>query len=280
MTREISEVALVLEPLKGGEYDESDIDILDAEALEGIQDDAPHLVFLIPGIRTNGWWAQEARMQELLWDGREVHFVPVRGNGGSTDRLSSWHLVSRLGLQGFRKSYALQISTLASKKNYASINVFAHSMGSALFADIIGTAARDLPKKKFDTVAFLGSVCHRRHAKTLNENAELFVNDVGTRDYFPFIASIIRPESYSDVGFVGFLNAFAHDRFFEHDHTNCTSLEHIKDGLVPLISTAEVRPLGSRKVSPRFFNVFVYVRRVIWIFPVVLLLFLLWNALF
>jgi pimeloyl-ACP methyl ester carboxylesterase len=183
LAREISEVSLEFETLEEDDFDEADIDILDPEELEGIQDDRPHLVFLIPGIRTDGWWAQEARMQEeVLWEGREVHFIPVRGNGGNTDRLSSWHLLSRIGLSSFRRSFSNQINTLRSQREYASVNVFAHSMGSALFTDIVDDLASALPKARFDTVVFLGSVCHRKHAQRLHGCAELFVNDTSRRN--------------------------------------------------------------------------------------------------
>lgn len=278
MTQEISELLQEFEPLKEDEFDETEIEIFEAEELADIQDDTPHLVFLIPGIRTNGWWAQEARKQELLWDGREVHFIPVRGNGGNTDRLSSWHLLSRLGLSSFRKSFSNQISVLYSQREFASINIFAHSMGSALFSDIAKDLLTELPIAKFNTVVFLGSVCHRKHAQRLHECAELFVNDVGTKDYWPFWASTARPDSYSDVGFAGFLNGFAQDRFFSHNHTSCTSLEHLKNELVPLISKSEVRPLGSPRAKRPKFNTYVYIRRAIWVLTALLVVWVLPNA--
>lgn len=204
-------------------------------------------------------------MQEVLWDGREVHFVPVRGNGGNTDRLSSLHLLSRIGLASFRKSFSNQINTLRSRREYASINVFAHSMGSALFTDIVNDLAGALPEARFDTVVFLGSVCHRKHAQRLNGCAELFVNDVGTKDYWPFWASAARPDCYSDVGFAGFLNGFACDRFFSHNHTSCTSLDHLRDELVPLLSKSDARPLGAPVAERPNYNSYVYLRRAIWV---------------
>lgn len=265
MTRDISEVSLDFEPADTTGLDETDIDVLDAEVLDGVDDDRPHLVFLIPGIRTDGWWAQDARRENLLWEGREILFVPVRGNGGGVERLSTWHLVTRLGLSGFRQSFVEQMRDISSREDYATVNVFAHSMGSALFADIVHRAAADLPGGRFDTVAFLGSVCHRRHARTLYDRAHLFVNDVGTRDYWPFAASIVRPFAYNDVGFAGFLNAYAFDRFFPNDHESCTSLRHLREELVPLISTgSDVRPLGRPLVRRPKFNTFVYLRRAAW----------------
>ncbi|MFV0643168.1 MAG: hypothetical protein ACK5NN_01500 [Sphingomonadaceae bacterium] len=280
MAREISEISLEFDPVDEEDIDESDIEVLAPEELAGIHDDAPHLVFLIPGIRTNGWWAQEARMHELLWDGREVLFVPVRGNGGSIDRLSSWHLVLRIGLQGFRDSFVDQISAIASRKNYASINVIAHSMGSALFADIAQSLVRKNPNLKFGTIAFVGSNCHRRHGLALFDCSDLFVNDAGTKDYWPYIASIVRPDSYSDVGFAGFLNAFACDRFFSHNHTTCTSLEHITTEIIPLISSSEVKPLGSPRAVAKHYNAFVYGRRAVWVLAVTLLLLPLASTIF
>ena len=137
-------------------------------------------------------------------------------------------------------------------------------MGSALFSDIAESVASTLPKGKFDTVVFLGSVCHRSHAQKLHGCTELFVNDVGTKDYWPFWASTARPDSYSDVGFAGFLNAFAYDRFFTHNHSSCTSLEHLKDELVPLISKSDVRPLGAPLTERPSYNAYVYFRRAIW----------------
>lgn len=263
-----------LEVWKKENFEESDVEELPPEELEGIRDDAPHLVFLISGIRTNGLWAQEARDQELLWDGREVLFVPVRGNCSSEERLSTWHLLSRLGLGGFRNSFKNQIKEVSSKTEYASINVFAHSMGSAIFADIVESLVKEIPKKKFDTIVFLGSVCHRRHGQSIYNCSHFFVNDVGIKDYWPYFASIARPGSYSDVGFAGFLNAYARDRFFSHDHTTCTSVEHIRNELIPLISTSEVKSLGIRRTNPTGYNRFVYFRKTVWVLVIAIFAFL------
>jgi len=153
-------------------------------------------------------------------------------------------------------------------------------MGSALFSDIAENVAGQLPKGKFDTVAFIGSVCHRRHAQRLHGCAELFVNDVGTKDYWPYIASTARPDSYSDVGFAGFLNGFAYDRFFMHNHTSCTSLEHMIDELLPLISTTDVRPLGAPLAEPPHYNTLIYIRRSIWGVVALVVAWLLASAIF
>lgn len=258
MSRKVSSISLEPHPFLAGEVEAEGLTITSE-----LQDELPHLVFLISGIRTNGWWAQEARVQELLWDGREVVFVPVRGNGGGTGRISSFHLITRLGLAGFRESFVKQIVTVAAKYPHASLNVFAHSMGSSLFAELMPNIRKKYPDLNINTVAFIGSVCHRRHSEVLFSNSALFVNDVGNKDYLPFLASTARPDSYSDVGFSGFLDSFTLDRFFSHDHTSCTSFDHIKEYLVPLISKEEVRPLGVIMAKPRFQNLTTYIRRAI-----------------
>lgn len=282
MTHGIRSKPQELEVFDDGSFEEADVEVLEPEELDDVRDDAPHLVFLIPGIRTNGWWAQEAIMQEVLWDGREVHFVPVRGNGGGTGRLSSLHLITRLGLIGYRKHFVSQINDIASQKDYHSINVFAHSMGSSLFADIVENWPHDLmsDQKKLGTIVFLGSVCHRRHCSKLYKISKRFVNHVGTKDFLPYIASIVRPDSYSDVGSFGFLEGYSQDQFFTNNHCSCTSFEHIKSEVLPLISSSEVRPLGSPEAVVNHFNAFVYVRQVIWVLAVILATWLLVATIF
>lgn len=245
------------------------IEVLAPEALAESGDDLPHLVFLIPGIRTDGAWTEDAHYSGLTWDGRDILFRAIRGDGGSSDgRLSSFHLVTRIGLNGYRQSFRHQIKTLAARHDSVTITICAHSMGSSVFADIIRDVSRDLEAlgRQIDTVVFLGSVCHRRQAARIRDHCAMFYNDIGVRDHWPFLASIVRPDSYSDVGLWGFrIPAYARDRIFDNDHFSCTELGHLQEKIVPLLGV-NARPGDHPRLTRRLsYNGYIYVKRAAWV---------------
>lgn len=219
--------------------DEQPDDAVDFLPLEGYVEDPPHLVFLISGIRSQGYWAQDAIESLFTTNGQEIIFRPVRGNGrSSSGRLCTSHLITRFALEPFRRSFSQQIKFNLEKHPNALVSVFAHSMGSALFTDIVEEISQHLASegRQLENIVFLGSVCHRRHSERLSSNCHRFINDVGVRDHYPFLASTVRPDHYSDVGLLGFSDGYRQaDRYFNNDHSSCTSIEHMENYLIPLL---------------------------------------------
>lgn len=252
-------------------FDENDeVEFIDLE--EDEEDELPHLVFLIPGIRTDGRWAQELRFSAQTWAGHPIVCRPVRGNGRYADRLSVLHLVTRFGLRRFRKNFVSQIAFGLTQYEALTVNIIAHSMGSALLSEIIEDVDKSIREtgKSLNTVVFLGSVCHRKHSEKIATRCNRFVNDVGCQDMWPYRASIVNPFTYGDVGTRGFLDGYVYmDRFFNHNHTSCTELSHIKDKVIPLIETDDLIEHGVHNSSlaknDKSDNYYVYLRRAIWI---------------
>ena len=241
------------------------VDTITEEDIVEEQDLKPHLVFLIPGIRTDGIWTQDLMENIFTWEGREVIFRPVRGDGKSNrERLSTFHLFTRINLENYKNSFKEQILFHINKNTDATISVFAHSMGSALFAEIIEDVSKDLKgsNRRLSTVAFIGSVSLRRYGKSIAENCDVFVNDIGVNDYWPYIASIIRPNKYNDVGFLGFRNAYTVERYFPNDHFTCTSQEHLVNYLIPLIDTTGPIRMGPGARHKKSYNFYVNLSRI------------------
>jgi len=263
LTKRISETPLEIDDIVSEISGETEVDILEPEPFV---EKPPFLVFLIPGIRTAGMWTQDAIEENFTFNGREIIFTTLRGNGiSSTGRLSSLHLVTRININSYRSSFLRQIDAQLKEYPEANVSVFAHSMGSALFADIVGEVANKMKKqgRALENIVFVGSVCHRKHSEKLMNSCQRFINDVGVRDMWPFRASVIRPDAYSDVGLWGFRDGFlTGERYFYHDHTSCTSVEHMKEKLIPLFDENMPIPFGSNGARPsRSEHTYEYFRR-------------------
>lgn len=244
----------------------------DAEVIElsedektDIDDRPPHLVFLISGIRSDGMWAEHIIESQFNAEGREIEFRSIRGNiKSSTGRLHSGHLVTRLGLKGFRENIIQNIDIWSERFPESPISIFAHSMGSSLFAEAIPDIREALSKRglTLNVIAFLGSICHRKHSPAIFDFCDKFINDVGVNDMWPWRASTILPFCYSDVGLLSFGDGRPLERRFLNDHTSCTSQEHVEQYLLPFLSDNAPRSqgvhIGAR--PKRSYNTYSYVR--------------------
>lgn len=265
--------------------DGEDIAAFNIENDDGVRSDLPHVIFLIPGIRTDGDWAQILRLDAHTFAGRPILCKPVRGNGGNIDRLNSLHVLTRVGLQSFRNSFRSQINHVLKKNPAYTVNIVAHSMGSSVFSEIVQDVNDDIEALgyKLNKVVFLGSVCHRKHSSRISDCCETFINDVGRRDLVPYLASIANPWCYGDVGTRGFLDAYvSFDRFFNHNHSSCTSISHLKEHVLPLIETSQLTEEGS---YPRPFkkalvssNIYAISKWAFWVLGPLLVLLILYAA--
>lgn len=251
LTKRVLENQLDVDEIIAEGSEEADVELIDPDEF---QEQAPHLVFLIPGIRTQGMWIQDAIDEQFTSSGLEIIFKPVRGDGrSSTGRLKTTHLVTRLHLERFRNSFVQQIKEGLAKHPSASISIFAHSMGSSLLAEKIEEISQEAKKsnREIENIVFLGSVCHRRHSRKVGAACKRFINDVGVRDMWPFRASVVRPGKYSDVGLWGFRDIYPYcERYFYNDHKSCTSTQHLKEKLVPLLDETLPLPQGIKGARP------------------------------
>ena len=237
------------------------------EVLLDASDSNPLLVFLVPGIRTDKLWAHHFRSATKSWRQRELEVRTVAGY----DRLSSLHLVSRIGISAFKAAIKDQILDTSQKFPDHRISFVCHSMGSSLFSEVIEDiySFKDLANEgsdlgqRFESIVFLGSICLRKKSQSLSKCCQNFVNDVGLRDILPWVAMTIKPLKYNDVGRFGFGNSYTVDRFFSNDHSSCTGESHLLEKVLPFLSgdylIEPVPPTTSIHLTR-----YTYLRRMIW----------------
>lgn len=233
--------------------------------------EVPLLLFLVPGIRTDKLWAHHLRGATKVWPQRKIE-VKIAGSG----RISSAHLIFRVGLQAFRSEIKNQVIDTSQKFPDHKISFICHSMGSSLFSEIVSEvhASPDPTKEgstigsRIENILFLGSICKRSKSREMSMSCATFVNDVGTKDILPWVASTVNPFKYNDVGRFGFGNSYTTDRFFKNNHKSCTSEEHLTEHALPFLSGGYM----SEPVPPRtsiHLTRYTYLRRVIWASPIV-----------
>jgi hypothetical protein len=188
------------------------------------------IAIAIPGIRTDGTWIDHASMRVNRWT-RSITILKAGPN-----RISSVHLFTRLGLAKIRQAIRTDVSnTIIRYKSTHRVSVICHSMGASLFSELL-----DEIDYKFDTVIFLGSVCHRNAALKIRKHCNIFVNQCGTQDLWPVIAEVVNPWKYSATGTIGFKRPYSNDIFFDNDHFTCTEEAHMDKYVIPLIYGAEI----------------------------------------
>ena len=207
------------------------------------EDTRPLLVFLIPGIRSDGLWANNFAAYSDSVISRKIIPVIVRA---STD-LTSFDLVLRYRMQSLRAEYAAQISEVVEGVADCDVGFICHSMGSSIFADLCWRDDFILPfnsnGNRVIGVIFMGSVCRKWHYRRLEELGSVFVNEVGLKDKWPFWASVTNPFKYDSVGRLGFVIGQVKDRFFPgYHHGSYTTEQHISEWVLPILEEGRFIP--------------------------------------
>ena len=184
-----------------------------------------HIAIAIPGIRTDGTWVDSASTRVKRWE-RPIEILKV-----GPELISTWNLFSRIGTERIKSKIRADVQNIVIKYGEShSISVICHSMGAALFAEILNDV-----DYKFDKIILLGSVCHRQHALTISKNCNYFMNQCGTQDRWPIIAEAVNWIKYSATGTVGFKRHYSNDTFFDNDHATCTEQPHMDSYVIPLL---------------------------------------------
>jgi hypothetical protein len=202
------------------------------------------IIILIPGIRTNAEWTDVAsRRFETFAD-------PIRAYKSHGGRISSFNLITRIGLTKIRDDIARQIVTIITENRTSRISLVCHSMGTDIILDIID----DLPIMTFDYIFFLGAVSHKNKIRRLYRSCRTFVNHVGVRDPWPILAWLIRPDKYSPIGTFGVGKAiYVNDIQFDNDHESCTHIEHVLTYILPVLNGNTPQYPAPERV-PQVFN--------------------------
>jgi hypothetical protein len=209
------------------------------------------LAILVPGIRTNAEWIDEAARDA------ETFGIPVEIVKATEGRISALHLLTRIGLGSIRRGIKEQILSSLYKHKGRPISLICHSMGTDVVCDIL----QELPPFedfRFERIIFLGSICHHKRAKDIIPRTKRFINHRGTFDQWPIIAYIVRGDRYCHTGTFGFNKGeWVKDITFNNDHFTCTGRDHVINYVLPQISNTDIQ------VCPRVNHPFNY--NVVWL---------------
>lgn len=216
--------------------------------LFGIEDrqDATVLV-LLHGMQTDGAWQQLVKrdLKSISW----LNVVPL-----GYDCVAPWQLVGPFR-EGPINSILGQVMAIREREPKARLMLIAHSFGSYIASIILKTK----PDIVFERIIFCGSIIPRNfdwetHAKNMKPGS--IVNDVGTRDLWPIVATCTS-FGYGASGFLGFQKSFVVDRYFKYAHSTYfePKRQHIKKYWLPFIQHGEIIPSGwgAKKPPKNFF---------------------------
>lgn len=199
-----------------------------------------HIVVLIHGIRTHAVW-QERLAQKLTSDANLETF-PI--GYGFFDILSFWFPF--LTRRGPINRVLRELRTLRIQHSNSDISVVAHSFGTYIMSQILS----DETDIRLHRLQLCGSIIPLKYRwdKVTSRINGVVINDAGTRDYWPVIASLIS-WGYGPSGTFGFKTASVRDRFHNCGHSDFFSDEQMDTYWLPLLIDGQLVPsawTGSR----------------------------------
>jgi hypothetical protein len=188
---------------------------------------ANHIIIALPGIRTDGSWIDNLADDESIEIGKNRFKVYKVSDG----YINVFQLVTWWNIWRVRYRFLSEINGIIANHPDERISIIAHSMGTAILSQI----ADDI-RYKFEYIFLLGSICHQSKLNALKLRCRSLHIDRGSKDRWPIVAQAIRPDAYSHTGIYG---ADSHlgiiHRSFSNNHSNCTSLHHIRTQILPVL---------------------------------------------
>lgn len=195
--------------------------------LAGIQDDPNAItVVLIHGIQTDGAW--QKLVQEEFHGNKNINVVCV-----GYEFYNGLQLFA-LSRSGPIEKVKREIRDIQRAEPKARLMVIAHSFGSYIVNRILKEAS-DI---RFERVVLCGSIVPRNFRWDIygaGLDSERVVNDVGTNDMWPVVATACS-FGYGASGRLGFQTARVTDRYFPYEHSDFFNSDHIKNFWLPFIS--------------------------------------------
>lgn len=197
----------------------------------GLADDpGATTVVLIHGIRTDGAWHQLVR--EELRGQNSINVVPI-----------TYGFFTALGLFGpFRggpvAKVARELRDIRRMEPKARIVVIAHSYGTYVVSRLLSSEV-DI---RFEKIILCGAIVSRTFRWDIlapEHKSCSIVNDVGTKDFYPVLATC-STYGYGSSGRLGFQTARVLDRFFNYGHSDFFTSDHIRKFWVPFITDGEI----------------------------------------
>lgn len=206
--------------------------MLDAK-LSGVQDNpAAKVVLLIHGIQTDGAWHSLVEKELGSLPHTNIH-------GLGYNFVSALQLASPVRSTPIKKIMQ-DIRDAKSMEPNAQFMVIAHSFGSYILSRILATA----PDISFARIVLCGCIVPTDYPwglYTKNMGKKSILNDVGTRDFYPVLATC-SSFGYGSSGRKGFKAPLIKDRFFNYGHSDFFEPEnnHIAIYWKPFIANGEV----------------------------------------
>lgn len=207
--------------------------LMDAK-MAGIQDDpSATVVILIHGIQTDGAW--QRLVQNEFKDLRNTNVIDL-----GYDCVTAAQLASPLRHAPIQK-ITRELREARIQEPKARFMVIAHSFGTYILSKILTNEA-DI---KFERIVLCGCIMPRDfrwdlHARDMKRGSIL--NDVGTRDCYPLIATVASL-GYGSSGLRGFQSTSVHDRYFNYGHSDffVPKKLHIRKFWKPFIANGTVK---------------------------------------
>lgn len=119
----------------------------------------------------------------------------------------------------------------------ANISVVAHSFGTYIMAQIL-IEKTDI---KIHRLQLCGSIISKKYRwdQVRDRISGKVLNDAGTRDYWPVVASLLS-WGYGASGTFGFKTALVKDRFYNCGHSDFFKDEHMCKYWIPLLADGQV----------------------------------------
>lgn len=212
----------------------------------GVVDDTGAItVVLVHGIQTDGAWQKLVQAEFRVVPKLNVVCV-------------GYEFYNALQLFGPKRSGPInkvtrEIRDIQSREPNASLMVIAHSFGSYIISKLLVES----PDIKFQRIILCGSIVPRDfrwdvHARELGTNS--IVNDVGTKDVWPIVATTIS-FGYGASGRLGFQTGRVSDRYFPLDHSGFFKASHIKKFWLPFIKDGNIAQSKWDTKKPKTSNV-------------------------
>lgn len=199
--------------------------------LSGVQDNTGAMtVVLIHGIQTDGAWHKQVESQL-----QDVSHLNVKSIG--YECVTAFQLFSPVR-RGPIKKVTRDIRDSIFLDRGAKIVIVAHSFGTYIVSKILSENS-DI---EFDKIIFCGSIIptdYRWDTYVKSMPRESIINDVGTRDFYPVLATFTS-FGYGASGRKGFQSPRIKDRYFDYGHSDFFDPNHISKYWKPFLIEGKI----------------------------------------
>jgi pimeloyl-ACP methyl ester carboxylesterase len=220
--------------------------MLDAK-LSGIQDNPQAtVVFLIHGIQTDGAWHNLVE--------KELSALPhTNVEGLGYDFVSGLQLASPVRNTPIQK-IAQSIREAKSLEPNAQFMVIAHSFGSYILSRILATST-DIRFRRIILCGCIVPTSYPWGLYTKEMDKRSIINDVGTRDFYPVLATF-SSFGYGSSGRKGFQAPHVKDRYFDYGHSDFFEPQnnHIAQYWKPFIANGDIVESDWDQKKPKLTN--------------------------